>query len=144
MTATARKSSPRLVLAPIGVPAPRVKRQPKPRNVAAVVTVAVFMGTVRAFVPLATWWLTHHELDWSAPTSGSALYLALGGLLFSSRSVYAWGKHAFQGDALKAFGFVFMLEGILSLVRAEWLSLSALVILMAVNAISTKGLARAR
>ena len=54
------------------------------------------------------------------------------------------GKHAFQGDALKAFGFVFMLEGILSLVRAEWLSLSALVILMAVNAISTKGLARAR
>lgn len=89
-------------------------------------------------VPLATFQLVHHEIAWEM-----ALYLqmparlVLGGLLFSALTVYQWARSAF-GSVWKAFGFTILLEGILTFSHTGWLSLGALVYLIAINATATR------
>ena len=41
-------------------------------------------------------------------------YIVAGGLLYSAKTVYAWGKLAFH-TAAKALGFVVLLEGVMIL-----------------------------
>jgi hypothetical protein len=93
---------------------------------------AGFTGLViGGFVPMATWTLVHYEVE-SIP----ALWLLVaGGLLYSALTVFQWGLAAF-GNRYKAAGFCLLLEGILSFGHVLALSLSALAVLVFINAVS--------
>ncbi len=87
------------------------------------------------FVPLASFVLAHQEIDrerlWSVPTA-----LVAGGLLYSAKTVYAWGAIAFL-SRLKSAGFVVLLEGVMIASQARWLSLTALAYLIIINGLAT-------
>lgn len=93
---------------------------------------AGFVGLViGGFVPAATYALVHHEVShypllWA---------LVAGGLLYSATSVFVWARAAF-GSIVKALGFVILLEGILTFSHILSLGLSALAILVFINAVS--------
>jgi VIT1/CCC1 family predicted Fe2+/Mn2+ transporter len=88
-------------------------------------------------VPMTTYVLAHHEIDYHAP-----LYLqvptlmVVGGLLYSATTVYTWGKSAFSSGT-KAIGFVVLTEGTLVVSHITWLSLCALAYLVVINGIAT-------
>lgn len=90
-----------------------------------------------AFVPLATFVISHTELDLQRPLWGQlpALFVA-GGLLFSAVTMYGWGKLAFLQRA-KALGFVLLLEGTMVTSHTRWLALGALCYLCAINGVAT-------
>jgi hypothetical protein len=50
--------------------------------------------------------------------------------------VYAWGKLAFRAP-VKAAGFVVLLEGVMVFAHTQWLSVSALAYLIAINGLAT-------
>jgi hypothetical protein len=83
------------------------------------------------FVPAASYTIVHVEVT----VRPMMWVLVGGGLLYSAFSVYTWGCRKF-GDPRKAFGFVVLLEGILTFCRIGWLSLTGLAILMIVNAMA--------
>jgi len=84
------------------------------------------------FVPLATYILAHGEVA-ADPRKWA---LVAGGLLFSATSVFEFGREAFR-SILKALGFVVLIEGVMIWSSTEPLSLAALALLVAVNAIAT-------
>lgn len=90
-----------------------------------------------AFVPLATFVISHTELDLARPLWAQlpALFVA-GGLLFSAVTMYGWGKLAFLQRA-KALGFVLLLEGTMVTSHTHWLALGALCYLCAINGVAT-------
>jgi hypothetical protein len=89
------------------------------------------------FVPLASFFVAHFELSAITPLyTQRALYLVLGGLAYSAKTVWQWGTLAFQ-NGFKAFGFVVLLEGVMVTSHILWLSIAALVYLMAINGIAT-------
>jgi hypothetical protein len=122
------------------VAAPRPKRAPRelgildelrlalhPRNRAAAYLGAALGGGV----PIATYWLAHHELD-----RGFVIWaLVAGGLLFSAMTVIRWAECAF-GSMPKAIGFTVLLEGVLLYSRTPWLALGALGYLVFINAVA--------
>jgi hypothetical protein len=94
-------------------------------------------GLLGGFAPVATYALVHRELVGGAPLYAQApAWLALGGLVFSSRTVFAWGKIAF-GEPVKAFGFVVLVEGVMASSHQPALSFAALTLLVAINGIAT-------
>jgi hypothetical protein len=96
-------------------------------------TVGFLLG---GFVPLATFWLSHHELDDRPIYAQLVTYIVVGGLVYSAKTVFAWGKLAFQVPA-KALGFVVLLEGVLIFSHTSWLSFVALAYLVGINGIAT-------
>jgi hypothetical protein len=70
----------------------------------------------------------------STPRRRSTWYL--GGLVYSAKTVWQWGTVAFQ-NAFKALGFVILLEDVMVTSHIPWLSITALVYLMAINGIAT-------
>jgi hypothetical protein len=128
-------------------PAPR--RSPRPiasRSVVAQVkaafaadnrVAAVLGGLIGGSVPFGAYWLAHHELDLSASIwSQFKLYLLLGALLFSAKTVYQWGQSAFQ-DPWKAAGFVVLTEGIMVASSTPALAAFFLALLMGINFAAT-------
>jgi hypothetical protein len=120
---------------------PRPKRAPRqlgildevrlalhPRNRAAAYLGAALGGGV----PVATFWLAHHELDRGLVVWG----LVAGGLLFSALTVTRWAASAF-GSAPKALGFTVLLEGVLLYSHTAWLATAALIYLIFINAVAT-------
>ena len=89
------------------------------------------------FVPLASFVVAHYELRADVPLymQLSAL-LVLGGLLYSAKTVYEWGKRAFQ-NAAKALGFVVLLEGVMVTSTTTWLGWVALGYLVVINGLAT-------
>lgn len=135
-------------------PPPRRPRPSSPLGVVEQVRLALRPGSrlafvlgvlLGAFVPLATFVLSHHELTrsrelWRQP----AAYFVAGGLLFSAVTMFRWGRLAFDVKA-KALGFVVLLEGTMVTSSTRWLALTALVYLCAINGIATAcNLARPR
>jgi hypothetical protein len=105
-----------------------------PRN-----RVATYLGCLLGgIVPFVSYVVAHHEIDTSASTARNVASAALvaGGLLFSARTVYEWGRLAFRAGG-KALGFVLLMEGTMIASRTPWLALTALVYLVAVNGIAT-------
>ncbi len=99
-----------------------------PKNRAAAYLGAALGGAV----PVATYWLAHHELS-----RGFVVWaLVAGGLLFSATTVLRWAATAF-GSMPKAIGFTVLLEGILLYSRTPWLALGALGYLCFINAVAT-------
>ena len=91
-------------------------------------------GALGSFVPVAIWWLVHHDL--SKDVWKPSLVLVLGGLAFSAKTVYQWTRQAFACP-WKAAGFTVLCEGVLTFSESEWLSLTALAYLAIINAVAT-------
>ena len=94
--------------------------------------VGILLG---AIVPLATFTVAHNEVDWAQPLNPAVAFV-VGGLVYSARTVYDWGRLAFV-SAPKAVGFTVLLEGSMVASQTGWLSIAALVYLCAINAIAT-------
>lgn len=111
----------------------QVREALKPQNRLAAVTGFLLGG----FVPLATYVVAHRELD---DTRSLLLqygtFLVAGGLAYSAKTVYDWGKQAF-GMRIKAFGFVVLVEGVMIVSTTNWLALVALTYLVVINGIAT-------
>ncbi len=89
------------------------------------------------FVPFACFFVAHYELSLAAPLyTQRALYLVLGGLAYSAKTVWQWGRIAFQ-NAFKAAGFVVLVEGVMVTSHIAWLSVAALVYLIVINGVAT-------
>lgn len=89
------------------------------------------------FVPAASFVVAHYEIDRAtAVWSQLATYLVLGGLVYSAKTVYAWGCMAFRMP-LKAAGFVVLVEGVMMTSTHAWLSFAALAYLVVINGIAT-------
>lgn len=88
------------------------------------------------FVPLGSYTVAHHEITAFNLTNLAPLLMVLGGLAYSALTVYQWGNKAFESK-FKAFGFVVLIEGIMTLSNITWLSIAALVLLVSINGIST-------
>lgn len=131
-------------------PAPKRATAPEIRRNAGVVEqvrvacskshrLATFVGALLgAIVPFSTYMVAHNELPDPAWEPRFLLCLALvaGGLLYSARTVYQWGELALTSK-VKALGFTVLLEGVMTCSHQEWLSVTALVYLCAINAIAT-------
>ena len=94
---------------------------------------AAMVGLViGGFVPMASYTLVHFEV-----ANNPLLWiLVVGALLYSGITVFKWALAAF-GNQVKAAGFVVLLEGILTFSHIHALSLSALGILIFINAVSS-------
>jgi len=97
-------------------------------------TALLLGGACGALVPLGTCYVTHELLHGDLVQLSILLLLVLGGLVFSCLSVYAFARAVF-GTWYKALGFVIALEGYMTF-TAGWLSVTALVFLIAINAIA--------
>lgn len=91
-----------------------------------------------AFVPFVTFWVAHFELDVTTLTSAfqPALFLVLGGLVYSAKTVWQWGRLAFACP-WKATGFVLLVEGTMVTTQTLWMGVMALGYLMVINAVAT-------
>jgi len=89
-------------------------------------------GVLGGFIPLAVYLVAHLE------TSQNALkwVLVAAGMLYSATTVYQWARIAFK-HWTKAFGFVVLVEGVAVFATTPAISVGALAILVAVNAVST-------
>lgn len=111
----------------------QVKRALRP-NARTACLVGFLLG---GFVPLASYILAHQEFD---TAQGGIVWLTVlliaGGLVYSAKTVFAWGKLAF-GSPLKALGWTVLLEGVMVCARTRWLSMSALIYLILINGVAT-------
>ena len=114
---------------------------------------AAFIGLILGgFVPVSVFGLVHFAIVvqptvWQTLTQINAILVA-GGLAYSVKTVFSWGKAAF-GDTFKATGFVVLLEGILTFAQlpagapqiafyiVHGLSIGALIILIFINAVAS-------
>lgn len=88
-------------------------------------------------VPVATYLEAHVDLDELLPLHTQvATYLVLGGLAFSAKTVYEWAKLAFD-NAIKAAGFVVLLEGVMITSDVPVLPLALLAVLVGINGVAT-------
>ncbi len=97
-------------------------------------TALLLGGACGALVPLGTCYVTHELLHGDLVQLSILPLLVLGGLVFSCLSVYAFARAVF-GSWYKALGFVIAVEGYMTC-TAGWLSVTALVFLIVINAIA--------
>lgn len=88
------------------------------------------------FVPVGSFTVAHYEVTAFNLANWAPLLMVLGGLAYSALTVYQWGVKAFESKC-KAFGFVLLIEGIMTLSHTQWLSVAALLLLVSINGIST-------
>lgn len=88
-----------------------------------------------AVVPFVTFIVAHYQLS-AEPWRDPKALLVLGGLLYSARTVYQWGRLALDSWP-KALGFTVLLEGVMVASSQLWLAVVALVYLCLINAIAT-------
>lgn len=88
------------------------------------------------FVPLASFTVAHHEIPVFEAAYWAPIAMVLGGLIYSAITVHQWGVKAFESK-LKAFGFVMLIEGVMTMSQTNWLSIAALILLVSINGIST-------
>jgi VIT1/CCC1 family predicted Fe2+/Mn2+ transporter len=129
---SSRRASVKRCDSPLGV-VDQVSASLRPRA-----RLATLLGfALGGFVPLASYVVAHSEIDPAVSLYAQVTtLLVLGGLLYSAKTVYAWGKLAFRAPA-KAAGFVVLLEGVMVFAHTQWLSIAALAYLMAINGLAT-------
>lgn len=114
--------------------------RPKPRNRTAVLDklrsafsgnpLAFLVGTAfGAFVPVATWTLTHFEAQ-TLPH----LAMVAGGCAFSALTVVEWARRVWNWP--KALGFALLVEGAMLTSQTRWLSMTALGLLILINSVA--------
>ena len=94
------------------------------------------------YIPFSVYWLMHQEAQTSTPlfeVAGQPIVFAhclvLGGLAYSAKTVYQWGRAVFA-DRFKAVGFTLLVEGILTFGHSACLIFPALGILVLINGIA--------
>ena len=94
------------------------------------------------YIPFSVYWLMHREAPASVPLCelagqpvAFAHLLVLGGLAYSAKTVYQWGRAVFA-DRFKAVGFTLLVEGILTFGHSDCLIFPALGILILINGIA--------
>lgn len=101
----------------------------------SVVAGALLLGAIwGGFVPVAVFEITHVEkISLRAPLSqwDPLHYVVVAGLVFSSTSVWAWGRTLC--NAVKAAVFVSLLEGTMILSKTTWLSGVAIGLIVVTN-----------
>jgi hypothetical protein len=128
---TTRRARPERRTAPLGV-VDQVTAAFRPGARLATVLGFVLGG----FVPLASYVVAHFEIDRAvAFYEQVSTLLVLGGLLYSAKTVYAWGALAFRAP-VKSAGFVVLLEGVMVFAQTQWLALAALTYLVAINGLA--------
>lgn len=95
---------------------------------------AAFAGFILGgFVPVATFSISHLDKTLNEYVMWA---LVIGGLIYSALTVFGWAKSAFD-NALKAVGFVVLIEGVMTLSGLPMLSYAALGLLVVINGIAT-------
>lgn len=111
----------------------QVRTALRPENRLATLLGALLGG----FVPVATFTVAHVELSQVVPLYlQPMMLLVLGGLVYSAKTVYSWGRAAFASGP-KALGFVVLAEGVMTCSGVAWLSYAALGYLVFINAVAT-------
>lgn len=85
--------------------------------------------------PISTYTVAHYAVTPGTPQQLAhqfASYFVLGGLIYSSITVYQWKLIAVQ-NKWKAFGFVLLTEGVMTFIHIPWLSALALFQLVIIN-----------
>lgn len=97
----------------------------------ALMIAAIWAGSV----PIGVYVLTHVEgiylMDVPFENWTPRYYVALGGLLFSASSVWAWGRTFYNG--LKSALWVMLLEGCMIFSHTQWLQRYVLVLIVFTN-----------
>lgn len=102
----------------------------------------LFGGWLGGIVPFAVYLTAHYSVSKTINISGMEVsgawlwILVIAGLIYSATTVFNWGVSAFSSKA-KAFGFVVLLEGVLTFSPEHGLSIAALVTMMLINAVAT-------
>jgi hypothetical protein len=102
----------------------------------------LFGGWLGGIVPFGVFMTAHYSTMKTfnisgVEVSGAWLWiLVAAGLIYSATTVFNWGVSAFSSKS-KAFGFVVLLEGILTFSPEYGLAIAALVTMMLINAIAT-------
>lgn len=104
----------------------------KRRNALATCIGLVFGGAV----PVGTYLVSHYEAGFESHHGIVMCLFVLGGLLFSSITVWSWSSAAFR-NGWKATGFTLFAEGLMTLTTIPWLAPAVLVLLVAINGIAT-------
>lgn len=109
----------------------------------------LLIGVIFAgFVPLAVFETAHvaipqvlaNEAAYGSYTqlfAAALVAVVLGGLGYSAPTVYAVGLEAFGSKKVKAAGFTLLVEGVMTMVPIHWLQVTALILLIAINAVGT-------
>lgn len=125
--------------------APRQKPAPKPLGVVDQVRealkpkarLATFLGfMLGGFVPLASFIVAHYEVSTAEGYFQMGTLLVLGGLVYSAKTVFDWGRLAFT-SGFKSLGFCVLMEGVMITSHTAWLSFLALGYLIGINGIAT-------
>ena len=104
----------------------------KPENRIANVLGFILGGVI----PVATYLEAHVDLDPSQPLyTQPATFVVAGGLLFSAKTVFAWGRRLW--DDWKAAGFVVLFEVAMVTSHVPVLPLVLLALLVGINGIAT-------
>jgi DNA segregation ATPase FtsK/SpoIIIE-like protein len=80
--------------------------------------------------------MAHQQLLMGAWAEASTRTIVAGGLLYSAKTVWQWGRLTFE-DRWKATGFVLLIEGVMMCSPVLWLARTALLYLLTINAIAT-------
>jgi len=107
----------------------------RPENKVAL-RIGAYLGSS---APLVTYLVAHLGLDFEKPLQEQWIAaLVLGGLIYSSLTVYEWMKRALGNKGLKAMGFVVLMEGTMAFVHGSlwWVTLIPLSILIGINAVA--------
>ena len=103
---------------------------------------AALLGSwLGGLVPMGVFWTAHYSVTETLHVSGHEIsgawlwILVFAGLIFSATTVYKWGCAAFNSGP-KAFGFVVLVEGMLTFSPEPALSYVALATLVVINAVA--------
>lgn len=100
---------------------------------------STFVGfLLGGLIPLVVYMVGHCEIDLYSFSSSMIPHAAivLGGLVYSAKTVFEWGRKAFH-SAPKALGFVVLAEGVMTFSTISWLAITALVYLVVINGVAT-------
>lgn len=104
----------------------------------------VIAGIAAGFLPVASYVIAHIEAQQANAvlipyTNQPALYLlVLAALAYSAPTLATWAKR-WAGSAWKAWSFTVLLEGVMVFSHIQPLSLTGLVLLVSINAVTAYG-----
>lgn len=88
----------------------------------------VLAATAAGFLPIASYAIAHHEMNANKWLG----LLVIAALVFSAPTLAQWAQKWCKSP-YKAWGFTVLLEGVMVFSKMPWLSITALVILGAIN-----------
>lgn len=143
---TAPDSKRRMKVAtPLPLPQKRVKRPVDTSSLLGQVRLAtapknrlalVYGAATGVAIPIASYTMAHSEIMIANPRLFAVkVAILVGGLVYSSRSVFQWWK-LITGSAIQSLAFVVLSEGILVFSDTEWLRLTFLGYLCIINALA--------